>query len=166
KLSLFHVFVDIALVAAAFYGASVLKYDDWNIRVERDMFLSHLAVMLPVTLLTFVAFRVYRRAWRFAGIGDVIGVAAAVVTAGAISFVLGRLFVNEATSWSLFTIHTTLLLLLASGARSSFRILDYWRQRTEPNAKAALIYGATAEGLTAVLELEADPSLNVRVAGY
>jgi len=166
KLSLFRVFVDITLVAAAFYGASVLKYDDWYIRLEREMFLNHLVIMLPVTILTFLVFRLYQRSWRFASIGDVIGVALAVVAAGAVSFVLGRLFVNEATSWSLFTIHTTLLLLLASGARSSFRILQYWRQHAQPNARAALVYGAGAEGLTAVLELEADPSLSMRVAGY
>jgi UDP-GlcNAc:undecaprenyl-phosphate GlcNAc-1-phosphate transferase len=166
KLGLFRVFVDLALVALAFYGAYVLKYDDWYTTVDRELFINHLALMLPVTILTFSAFRLYQRSWRFASIGDVMGVAAAVTTAGAGSFVLGRLFVNEATSLSLVAIHTVLLLMLVSGARSSFRILAYWRQRSKPTARPALVYGAGVEGLNAVRELEANPGLNFRVAGY
>jgi FlaA1/EpsC-like NDP-sugar epimerase len=94
------VFVDLALVAVAFDGAYLLKYDDWSLTVERTQFINHLALMLPVTILTFSAFRLCQRSWRFASIGDVMGVAAAVAMAGAGSFVLGRLFVNASTSLS------------------------------------------------------------------
>jgi UDP-GlcNAc:undecaprenyl-phosphate GlcNAc-1-phosphate transferase len=166
KLGLFRVFVDMALVAAAFYSAAVLKYDDWNVRTERQIFLNHLVLMLPFTIVIFSAFRLYQRSWRFAGIGDVMGVASAVITSGAASFVLGRLFVDEATSSSLFAIHTALLLLFVSSARSSFRILTYSRQRNKPDARRVLVYGAGGGGLIAVRELEVNPVLDFRVVGF
>src|SRR5262249_36876767 len=104
--------------------------------------------------------------WRFAGIGDVLGAAAAVLASGAACFVLARLFVDQATSPSLFAIHTALLLMLVSGARSSFRILTYWRQRNRPEGRRTLIYGAGAGGVVAVRQLEGDPSLDFRVVGF
>jgi FlaA1/EpsC-like NDP-sugar epimerase len=122
--------------------------------------------MLPFTIVIFSAFRLYQRSWRFAGIGDVMGVASAVITSGAASFVLGRLFVDEATSSSLFAIHTALLLLFVSSARSSFRILTYSRQRNKPDARRVLVYGAGGGGLIAVRELEVNPVLDFRVVGF
>ena len=62
--------VDLVLVALAWWLAFVVRFDgDPPGRYER-LFLITVGVVVGIKILTFIAFRLYTRWWRFTGIQD------------------------------------------------------------------------------------------------
>lgn len=162
----FRVFVDIGFVMLAFYGAVALKYDDWDLRRNRELLLNTLAILLPVNVISFWAFRLYQRSWRFAGIADVTSVTGAVVVGSVIGFVIARLSVQPTVSATLFVTYTLLLVLSVSAARSSFRVLAYLKGANGHQGRRVVIYGAGTRGLMAVEEMQRIEALAMIPVGF
>jgi UDP-GlcNAc:undecaprenyl-phosphate GlcNAc-1-phosphate transferase len=166
KIGLFRVFVDIALVMAAFYGAVALKYDDWDLHVYRALLLNCLSVLLPLTVATFWAFRLYQRSWRFAGIEDVVGANLAALASAGGGFVLARLVVDPQISGTLFLTYVSLLMVLVSAARSSFRVLAYAKESGRKDGRRVAIYGAGVGGTMALREIHSNEALRMHAVGF
>lgn len=166
KSGFFKVFVDIGLVMLAFYGAVVLKYDDWTLDAHRPLLMTGLALLPPVTLAVFWVGRVYTRGWRFARFDDVISVNAAVCVSAALGLLLTRLLVDAGASVTLFATYTVLLMLLTSVGRSSFRVLAYLKDARPQDGRRVAVYGAGERGMLALHETQRTGRSQLQPVGF
>lgn len=167
RLGLFRVFVDMVLISAAMYVAISLKHDDWELSVYGSAFLDYLSFLLPTTVLVFWAAKLYERSWRFASLEDGIGATAATLISVITGFIIIRLTVAPDASPTLFGTFFIVLLTLVASARSSFRVLEYFKGRTPtPEASRAAIYGAGDHGLMAAREFQLNDRFGLRVVGF
>jgi FlaA1/EpsC-like NDP-sugar epimerase len=164
--SLFVVFVDIALVAASVAVSIGLKYDDWLLLGHRPLAIGLLSVLAPSTVLTLWLMRVYRGAWRLAGLYDVFRVGLAMAIATTAGFLALRPVARQTAPVSLFLIYVLVSLAAAAGARLSFRVLDLFRARASTLGVPTLIYGAGWGGATALREMLSRPELGLRAVGF
>jgi UDP-GlcNAc:undecaprenyl-phosphate GlcNAc-1-phosphate transferase len=114
----------------------------------------------------FWAFRLYQRAWRFAGITDVVDAGGAVAVASVLGFVLVRLFVDPLASATLFGTHMLLLMLSVSIGRSSFRVLAHLKASSRAQGRRVLVYGAGERGVMAVNEIQRLDTLRMVPVGF
>ncbi len=149
----FRVFTDLALVALSVYGAFVLKFDEWNLSEHRDVAVTLIVTLFPVTVLVSLGTGVYRRSWRHVTIEDLLLSVVACVGSGAISLILVSYFAPPGP-WLLtyFVIYTLLFTGCVLAVRSSFRLLLYWKE-TGNTGERVLVYGADLEGAMALQEL-------------
>lgn len=61
----FHPFFDLAMAAAAYYGAFVLKTDRLDLGPFKEVFLGTISWLLAAKLAPFHILGVYRRSWRY-----------------------------------------------------------------------------------------------------
>lgn len=166
KIGFFRVFVDMSLAAGALYVAMALNAHRWSVAGAAPLLLEYLSLVLPVCVCSFWSFRLYQRAWRFASIDDVVDASLAVLVCGAASFLLVRLVIDSGASAAVFGTFTMILLLLAGGGRSSFRVLEYWRDRTRREGRRVLLYGAGVCGTMAIREMQSNLVLDLRPIGF
>src|SRR5207245_6859089 len=90
---------------------------------------------------------------RHANIEDLVKSSLAVLCAVTLGYIVSAFIVDATVNLSFFAIYGMLLLLLINGARSSFRVLSYWRQRESVVGERVVIYGAGAAGALGLREL-------------
>ena len=78
------------MMATALYLATGLKYDDWGVSAQRNMVLGLAALLPALTLGTFGAMRIYRRAWSNANVDDVVRMPSAPVPVPALLVATNR----------------------------------------------------------------------------
>jgi len=149
----FRVFSDLALVALSIYGAFILKFDDWSLQQHRELAVTLVVTLFPVTVLVSLASGVYRRSWRHVSIEDLLLSVAACVGSSALGLILVSYFA-PAGPWLLtyFMIYALLFTGMVLTVRSSFRLLLYWKE-TSNTGERVLLYGADLEGAMALQEL-------------
>ena len=103
--SLFVVFVDLALVACAIWLAIGLKWDDWGFGTHRATALEMAAVLAPATVGGLWLMGLYRRAWRVAGMEDVVRLGLAVATSTFTGLALDWMVLSGEVPLSLFFIY-------------------------------------------------------------
>lgn len=166
KMSLFPVFVDIGLVTVSVVLAIGLKYEDWVVSTHRQLAVNLLAVQ-PLSLIAcFEVTKVYRGSWRHASVEDLVRAAAAVFASSVVGVAFGYMLLNLEVNVSFLIIYTMVLALLIAAARSSFRILQYWKHRQNPIGEPVLVYGAGHIGALAVREMLANKALGVHPVGF
>ena len=166
KSGTFKVFVDIGLVMLAFYGAVVLKYDDWDLATHRPLLVTGLALLPAINLAVFWVNRVYARAWQFASLDDVISVNGAVCVSAGLGLVLTRMLVDSGASVTLFATYAVLLMLGTSAGRSSFRVLAYFKEATPQDGPRVAVYGAGTRGKLALREMQRNGALHLQAVGF
>ena len=123
-------------------------------------------IVLLVQLGVFSVFGLYRGVWRATGIGDLLRVLFAVVTAVALSYTVVLLTVPPSGVIPFFCINLLVLATLTSGARCTYRVLDYTNQRENSVGSGALIYGAGRGGQLVLRELLQNAELGLRPIGF
>src|ERR1044071_2371354 len=84
-------FIDILLIAAAYWGAFVLKYNfEWT-SAQKQWHLEAFPLALLVQLLTFLFLNLYKGIWRAMGIGDLIHIGVATTTGVFLSFIIAMI---------------------------------------------------------------------------
>ena len=114
---------DVAMVPIAWFGAYWLRF---NLEPIPEGFFNQALILLPVVWSVqggmFWYFGLYRGIWRFASIPDLVriikAVAAGVIVAAAVSFILTRL---QSVPRSVFILDGILLVLLLGGPRFVYR---------------------------------------------
>ena len=162
----FVVFVDLAIVAFAIYAAFALKYDDWALATNRGGAVWLLTVLPPVSLMSFAAFRLYQRTWRFASVGDLVFSSLAATTAVAVGMILSLLFNRSTPPASWFGIYYMVALLGLNGSRASYRLLQESWRRAQTHGEPVLIYGAGRGGAMVLREALSNPEANMRPIGF
>jgi UDP-GlcNAc:undecaprenyl-phosphate GlcNAc-1-phosphate transferase len=159
-------FVDIVLIALAYWGAFLLKYGPpWTAELT-TWYLNAFPSVLVAQLAVFYALGLYKGVWRAAEVSDLIQVATAVPPAVALAYACAVLSVPPVGVFSFFWIDALALGSLVVGMRSTYQLLDYIRRREQVAAGTALIYGAGRNGQLVLRELLHNPQLGLRPIGF
>lgn len=166
--ALFVVFFDLAISALALWAAIGIRFDDWVLSygAPRGVFLELLAVVCPITVLTFFRFGLYRGSWRLANVDDFLRASFAVGVSAALSFAAALFVAVDAPLVPLFLAYTFLFLALVNGSRASYRVFQHrsWRHRL--GGAPCVVYGAGLGGAAALRELLSNPALDLRPVGF
>lgn len=160
-LPLFLASLDVISTALAFFGALLLRFES----MVPDSYFSILARQLPVfvilTILFNVLFKFYNRLWRYAGSGELLSGAGAVICS-TISWYLYSLLRGATLPRSIYIIAGILLCVLLGLSRLSLRAYGYFSTRLHfvtrfsknLNLKKTLIIGANDVGVALAREIE------------
>jgi FlaA1/EpsC-like NDP-sugar epimerase len=133
------------------------------------------ALALLVKIAVFYRFGLYNRFWRYASVGELVTITAAVLCAGVVVTALfhglraiGILDLDQASfPRSLPVLDTALTLLAVGGLRFSVRAAEHFRHRRQPGAaRRVLIIGAGSSGSLLVRELRANPRAGLEPVGF
>jgi len=160
-------FVDIVIIAAAYWGAFALKHNfDW-IAAAKEWYLGTFPIVLFTQLLVFFVFKLYQGVWRAIGIGDLIQIGLAATAGASLSYIAAMINPPPANeTLAFFSIYLLLLGVIVMASRSAFRILEYIGRKENTGYRKALIYGAGRRGQTIVRELSSNSDLNLRPVGF
>ncbi|MGH9410212.1 MAG: nucleoside-diphosphate sugar epimerase/dehydratase, partial [Vicinamibacterales bacterium] len=165
---------DLLLIPLAAFGAFALRFDLHFYQAHHD-FLFYVTLALAIKPLTFLAFGLYQRWWRYATVADLIAVVAAVLVSSvalavAVAFALW-LRPHLEVSRAVLLIDALLTLVCIGAFRMSVRILtEGWapaRPLSQRSAqKRVLVVGAGAAGVMVVRELQRNPQLGMVPIGF
>ncbi len=159
--------VEVGIAAIAVFLAFLLRFD---LSIP-ESYWPHLGVALlvslPIKLLCSLAFRVHNHSFRYACVQDFVRMMMVQLCAtGASSLILALTL--SGFPRSIYSIHFLLSLVLTAGTRAGAMLTGEFmvRQRTGPNTKNALIYGAGAAGVALLREIRNNASLLYNVRGF
>jgi UDP-GlcNAc:undecaprenyl-phosphate GlcNAc-1-phosphate transferase len=164
--SFFFGFADLLLVAVAYWGAYALLADRDTPPSVLQWYLNMFPVVALVQLSIFWVGGLYRGLWRAVGVGDLMRVAIAVSTGGALSYSLVMIHQPPDGANSHFVVHTLALGWLMGGLRSAYRLVDYSQFFGVLAARPALIYGAGLGGRLLLRELRQNAARGFHAVGF
>ena len=161
------VFLDFCLAALCYYTAYRLRFEDPEEFMKNfATFRVSLPVILASQMVAFFVVGVYRGVWRHFGMMDSLVIARGVLlgTVGAQLFIL-YVYHYFAYSRTVFAIYGILLLIAATLARASFRIVSEVAQRQRQSGRRVVIYGAGDAGGLVIREVLTGEG-DVRILGF
>jgi len=161
------VFVDMAITSFSYYFAFWLR-NEGNFAPVKDYYLSTLPLVLMTKTIIFYLVGLYKGAWRYTNISDLMRMVRAVVL-GCISSALLLWLIPGfgIASRAALIIDFNLLLFFVVGARSSFRILEHLQAtKNHLQDKNTLIYGVGRGGVNALREFINNPRLGLSPIGF
>ena len=160
-------FLDIVIIAAAYWGAFALKYNlEWT-AAEKQWYLGTFPIVLFIQLLIFFVFKLYQGVWRAIGIGDLIHIGLATSTGASLSYIAAMISPPPASgTLAFFSNYLLLLGVIVMASRSAFRILNYIGRKENSGYRKALIYGAGHRGQIIVRELSNNSHLKLQPVGF
>ncbi|HLZ33271.1 MAG TPA: hypothetical protein VKP13_04585 [Nitrospira sp.] len=164
--SFFFGFADLFLVTLAYWGAYVFLVGRDGGPALLQWYLNMFPLVALVQLSIFWAGGLYRGLWRAVGVGDMMRIALAVSTSGALAYSLVMVNQPPAGADSLFVVHTLALGWLMGGLRSAYRLLDYSQFYGVLAARPALIYGAGLGGRLVLRELRQNAARGFHAVGF
>ena len=148
--------VDFALIAAAYYLAYILRYDQLPSTQNARLIAESFPFVLAIRYVALWYFGLYKGLWRYVGIGDIARVGKAVLLSEIVTVAaLTVVFRFDGYSRSLFVIDGILCFLLVAGSRAAERGIGEWlvRMRDQRDLPTALIIGAGNGGVALAREL-------------
>ncbi|MFQ5718262.1 MAG: hypothetical protein ACE5IK_01825 [Acidobacteriota bacterium] len=167
KQQIVEVGIDLLLFGVAFVVAYLIRFDGVLDGANQQRLLLALPIIVPIKLLTFWAFGLYRRFWDFIGIHDLVAIAKAVVTSTLVS-IMAMWGVTRLVGYSrsVFLLDGILLLLFAAGVRILYRLFTETLTGGNRDGCRLLIVGAGHSGEMVLRELRHDPSLGYVPIGF
>ncbi len=170
KRRIFEVLLDVALIALAYYGAFVLRWDGHLPDEQLRIFLKTLPLVIIVQIVFFLLGGIYRGLWRYVGITDLLMIARAVVAGSTVStIVIFVMYWFRGPSRAVALLDLLLLLVFVSVSRVSFlalKALIVGRANTDPTARPVLIYGAGDAGELLIREILNNPDHRYTPVGF
>jgi UDP-GlcNAc:undecaprenyl-phosphate GlcNAc-1-phosphate transferase len=169
KRRIFEVFLDVCLIALAYYGAYVLIFGAFeNIEETWTLFTKSLPILIVLKLFAFLAAGVYRGIWRYTSIRDFVTFTKGVALGSVLSVLaLLLLYRFEFYSRAVFIVDGLLLLVALGASRMAFR---FFRQLlpagNRSEGRKILIYGAGDGGEMVLRELKNNPEWNYSPIGF
>ncbi len=161
---LVEVLVDFVLVCGSFLASYLLVVGGEGSEVQRGTFLAALPVVLGLRYVAFVAFRIYRRVWRYATARDALAIAIACAASE-----LAALGVLAATRplgsfpIRIFLVDAVLCTALVAASRLALKVLPELRGPRRGERRRVLVVGAGRHGRSVVRELREE---GARVIGF
>jgi UDP-GlcNAc:undecaprenyl-phosphate/decaprenyl-phosphate GlcNAc-1-phosphate transferase len=161
------VFVDMAIISLSYYVAFLLRFEG-NFASVKNYYLSTLPLVLVTKTIIFHFAGLYRGAWRYTNINDLMKMVKAVISGCIASALLLWLIPGFGiTSRAALIIDFNLLLFFVVGARSSFRILEHLQAtKNHLPGRNVLIYGVGKGGVYALKEFLNNPGLGLSPVGF
>ncbi len=160
-LSVLMALYDFVAVAASYFLALWLRFDFVFSRIEAR-YLESFARFIPfyAVFAVFVLwlFRMYRTLWRYIGLRELVRVIEAslllsVIHAIAITLIFGRMPISYYVGGAMIQ------LLLLTGVRFAYRVLDFWRRKRIQNREAkdrVMLIGAGNAGQMILRDMMSD----------
>jgi UDP-GlcNAc:undecaprenyl-phosphate GlcNAc-1-phosphate transferase len=123
-------------------------------------------LVVGVTLAGFKLGGLYRGSYREAGLAETARAFRAVIVGGVLGAGAAFAALGPALAPAVPVLLLYFLLTLVTGARFSFRVLEYVYQRAQLAGRRALIFGADRLGRQALAEMLARPELGFRPVGF
>jgi UDP-GlcNAc:undecaprenyl-phosphate GlcNAc-1-phosphate transferase len=144
--------LDVALVAAAYFGAMLLRFDfDLSI-AQVDKMLAGLPWIVAIGCASFLVSGVYRGIWRYTGLAESLRFALAAILAGLAVKLASHVLPIE-ISRSTAVMFVLLLFNFLVGTRWSFHLFQRIVRFLAHSARRLVIVGADARGAAAVQHL-------------
>ena len=161
------VFVDLAIISVSCYLAFWLRFEG-DFGQVKNYCLTTLPLVLATKTIVFYFTGLYKGAWRYTNINDLMRMVKAVVLGCIVSGLLLWMIPGLGiTSRAALMIDFNLLLFFVVGARSSFRILEYLNAtRNHNGGRNVLIYGVGKTGANALREFIHNPILGLSPVGF
>ena len=161
------VFVDMAIISLSYYVAFLLRFEG-NFASVKNYYLSTLPLVLVTKTIIFHFAGLYRGAWRYTNINDLMKMVKAVISGCIASALLLWIIPGFGiTSRAALIIDFNLLLFFVVGARSSFRILEHLQAtKNHLPGRNVLIYGVGKGGVYALKEFLNNPGLGLSPVGF
>jgi UDP-GlcNAc:undecaprenyl-phosphate GlcNAc-1-phosphate transferase len=170
KRRVFEVLLDAALIALAYYGAFVLRWDGRLPEEQLQIFLKTLPLVIIIQMAFFLFGGVYRGLWRYVGITDLVMIARAVLAGTTVTtVVVFVMYWFRGPSRAVALLDLLLLLAFVCVSRVSFRMLKaviVGRGSSSPNATPVLIYGAGDGGELLIREILNNPDRQYSPVGF
>nr|WP_239615831.1 nucleoside-diphosphate sugar epimerase/dehydratase [Cohnella mopanensis] len=163
KRMLMFIFIDSIIVVAAIYLAYLLRFD-FVFSEGNFAYIDYVIInMLWLTIGCNAYFKVYRKIWRFASLGDYLSILKGTVFATACFYILHHLLINS-ISYHYFSRYitvprsTTILsfVLIALGvtlSRILTREIKGFRGKIQSHHRRSLIFGAGEAGMLVIKEM-------------
>jgi UDP-GlcNAc:undecaprenyl-phosphate GlcNAc-1-phosphate transferase len=171
KRRVFEVLLDLVLVALAYYGAYLLRFDADIPEQQLAIFMKTLPLLMLIQMSMFWLGGVYRGLWRYTGVDDLITIAKSVLAYAVISaVVVFAMYSMRGPSRAVFILNGLLLFLFVGASRLSFRllpalVLDH-KHKIAPDARPVLIYGAGDGGALLIREILNNPVHHYMPVGF
>lgn len=143
KRRLIEATLDVVSIAAAYFGAFLIRFDFAVDERRLHVILNSLPWVIAVAFAGFFTAGIYRGIWRYAGFADVIRFATGAVLA-ALLVVVASVFLPIAMSGSIAVLFVILLMNLLVASRLSFRALHRALALLATPSERILIVGAGA----------------------
>ena len=156
--------LDVALVAAAYFGAMLLRFDfDLSI-AQVDEMLAGLPWIVPIGCVAFLVAGVYRGIWRYTGLAEGVRFVLAAMLAG-LAVKLASAFLPITISRATAVMFVLLLFNFLVGTRWSFHVFQRIGRFLARPARRLVIVGADARGAAAVQHLHSTTGASAELLG-
>jgi len=170
KRRIFEVLLDVTLVALAYYGAYVLRWDGRLPDEQLAIFLKTLPLLIIVEMSAFLFGGVYKGLWHHAAIDDLLVIVKSVLSGAAVSaLIVFGAYWFRGPSRAVFLLNLLLLLVFTTASRISFRLLRaliVGSGNTRAGAQPVLIYGAGEGGELLIREIMNNPDHQYAPVGF
>ena len=170
RYRVWQVVVDAGLIAAAWYLAFWLRFDNGIPVYYERLLVKSFAIVIPIELIVFVLFGMYSHWWRYVSIRDMWAVVRGVTVATIVAQ-LAVLLINPVppvnVPRSVIVLNWLILLGLVAGTRLLTRTIIErpGPKRLVARGKEALIIGGGDAGQLIVKEMQKSPSLGYSPIG-
>lgn len=157
--------VDAIVFAISPFIALYLRMDEIVGSSYLDSILHYLPAVLVVQSVAFLAFNLYRRVWKYAGIHELMSIVGAVAL-GQLSLFLLAQAVGIAMPRSLYVLCGILNVVMIGGIRLSVRLASNKCLQCLGRPEKVLVFGAGDVGAWIVKEFRAHYGANKKIVGF
>jgi UDP-GlcNAc:undecaprenyl-phosphate GlcNAc-1-phosphate transferase len=160
-------FVDMAFIALSYYLAFLLRFEGTLGPSIKEYYLTTIPLVLTIKIGIFYLSGLYKGAWRYTSVSDVVKMLKAVAMGCFLSaLVLWAIPGYGIISLSVLVIDFNILFFLVTGARTSFRVLEHFHISNNHRGKKVLIFGVHKSSVQALNEFINNPRLGLSPVGF
>jgi UDP-GlcNAc:undecaprenyl-phosphate GlcNAc-1-phosphate transferase len=160
-------FVDMAFIALSYYVAFLLRFEGTIGPSIKEYYLATIPLVLTIKMGIFYLSGLYKGAWRYTSVSDVVKMLKAVAVGCFVSaLVLWAIPGYGVMSFSVLVIDFNILFFLVTGARTSFRILEHFHLSNNHHGRKVLIFGVDKSSIQALNEFVNNPRLGLSPVGF
>lgn len=161
------VLMDLAFIYLAYTVSYYLRFEGKVLSGNLQLMRESMPWLILIKMSVFFVFGLYRGAWRYISISDLLTIFKTVSIASVSSVLfLTYSFRFKEYSRAVFIIDWIILLFLVSASRVSFRVLGEFFGRIGEKGKNVLIFGAGDTGEMVIREIKRNKSLNYNPVGF
>lgn len=150
--------IDAVLVAMSMYTAYLLRFDFHIDTVFIRTFPYAFTSYVLLTVGCFYYFKIYKRIWQYASVGDLISILKGTLVGVALFFILHQIvhydFLDAVVPRSIYPLSTIISFLTVGSSRVIWRLLRDNYNKIQPHHRRSLIIGAGEAGIMVVRELK------------